>query len=458
MEAQGRLNIHPNGTLRVPTILVKQSNSVADVYGKIIVANTITVEDHARMEVYSSGSVQANEIQIVYYSSFIVDGATTMNVLTIRSYSDATLTHLATVSTIMRLQISEAANARFGGSSYNFYNLVFYDGTLHCLNKCKLTTMSLEMHFSTIQSNAVSSGCTPYYSSASIGASHAGCGGQAGCCPYDAITPYGEFSRPSRMGLKGGSCGSGDVSLGGGAIELVVSSMHSTTGPNYFKVNGGKAPANYVGAAGGGSGGSIFVSLPCHQAILGDFNFEANGGDAYSSASAMAYGGSAGRIAIHCINGNYNVNNFPQNYQAYGGKNVNTPGWGSAGTVYMTSNDAVLGRVSRLHVLENPTYFYLPAPSYLPATFVLFDPAVTYPATINLLVGSKSDVLFHSDASIAGSIAINVEIGQGINPVGALVNMTPTSLNAAVLYPPKSPVVPDVVGECLYYYGTLITN
>lgn len=120
------------------------------------------------------------------------------------------------------------------------------------------------------------------------GAAHAGCGGKGGCFnpPMQNGAAYGLFYAPTQQGSGGGgACGG----AGGAAVRLAVSGSANLDGAINVSAALGRPGCPY--SAGGGSGGSVFVT--CGRLESFDGFVSSNGGSG-------VWGGSAGRIAIVC--------------------------------------------------------------------------------------------------------------------------------------------------------------
>lgn len=173
------------------------------------------------------------------------------------------------------------------------------------------------------------------------GGSHGGQGG-AGEGLSSGGTVYGDPLAPTLLGASGGSNGNTDVGgAGGGAVRLGLAS-------GTFTHNGtirahGSAGVNDAGtgarAAGGGAGGSIYVTALTIDGSTGVF--QANGGNGVDDSSEDGGGGGGGRIAITYTGGTFAFDS--SDFSVNGGTaGVNaTPG--SKGTVYTknTTTDSV---------------------------------------------------------------------------------------------------------------------
>lgn len=217
--------------------------------------------------------------------------------------------------------------------------------------------------------------------------------------------PYGSVVHPTDLG-------SGGVhSAGGGALRLSIGGIMTLEG---------KVTANGTTNLGGGSGGSIYLTV---GTLNGAGRIAANGGQGLGNVSIghPGGGGGGGRVAIY-----YGTNNFSGNVTALGGDAWDTPG--GAGTILrkraadafaqvLIDNGGLMG-VTRLHNgLWPPTEPFLldltNSVLVIPMTPLLL-------AGLNLTAGAHMthDAVFDfnltilGDAAIAGGCAINVN-GKG---------------------------------------------
>jgi len=164
------------------------------------------------------------------------------------------------------------------------------------------------------------------------GAGHGGLGGASVTAP-GGIT-YGSFAQPADRG-SGGGFGSGpiyDGSQGGGAIRLNVGGTLTVNGR--LSANGSDGLQD---SAGGGSGGSIWVTT---RAFAGDGEVTAHGGAGEWFGGG---GGAGGRIAIYYRTSSP-TNRFTGLVSAYGGEGTF---WGEDGSVFLSSGFATLQVVSQ---------------------------------------------------------------------------------------------------------------
>jgi hypothetical protein len=137
---------------------------------------------------------------------------------------------------------------------------------------------------------------------------------------------YGSVLQPVHMGSQSGSSDSGPGAAGGGAIRLEVAGTVTVNGR--LSADGAGAPVNN---AGGGSGGSIWITA---QAIAGEGSIRANGGP---GEWVDGGGGAGGRIALH-----YAQNEFAGALTAVG---AGGSGIGGAGTIYTRAQSEAQGQL-----------------------------------------------------------------------------------------------------------------
>jgi hypothetical protein len=164
------------------------------------------------------------------------------------------------------------------------------------------------------------------------GAGHGGIGGGGGSDGRVAGgVYYGSLSEPTTIGSGGGIDGTG--SRGGGAVRLTVSGTTAVNGT--ISVQGGLNPGTSSSDAGGGSGGSIYVTT---NFLTGNGILDASGTNAYRLGGAGA--GAGGRIAVY-----YTTDNSSLSIRSYGGTIGGSGGQvAAAGTIYkkQVGSDAVV--------------------------------------------------------------------------------------------------------------------
>jgi len=159
------------------------------------------------------------------------------------------------------------------------------------------------------------------------GAGHGGYGG-AGTTGGGGAA-YGSISLPIELGSRGAdvSQNTNDIAgSGGGAVRLTIAGKLTLDGT--FSVDGTAATGP---ASGGGSGGSIYLSV---QTLAGAGALTANGG---AGGSFSGGGGGGGRIAVYFI-----TNEFRGTFSARGGGGKNP---GGAGTIFLKPQQGLPGRL-----------------------------------------------------------------------------------------------------------------
>lgn len=165
------------------------------------------------------------------------------------------------------------------------------------------------------------------FSGSGSGGGYGGAGGVSWYGEPGGIT-YGSSNQPTSFGSPGGiSPTLAGFSQGGGAIHLTVSGRLTVNGKISANGNDG-----VIDGAGGGSGGSIWVTA---QAFTGNGSLTANGGAGESDEGG---GGGGGRIAVY---GGTN-NSFLGNISVAGGSGAAT---GQNGTIYISGTFSVSGTV-----------------------------------------------------------------------------------------------------------------
>jgi len=155
------------------------------------------------------------------------------------------------------------------------------------------------------------------------GAGHGQAGGSSTDSAGDVLpggVAYGSERMPVDLGSGGGSagvCGPCPGGAGGGAIELTV---HGTLLLN------GQLNANGKPGAGGGSGGSVWLTV---GRLIGEGSIDADGG----ATGTWQGGGSGGRIAIYS-----GVNDFGGTTTANGGSSGTVGLAGGTGTIHLAAD------------------------------------------------------------------------------------------------------------------------
>ena len=172
----------------------------------------------------------------------------------------------------------------------------------------------------------------PGYGYVGSGGGYGGYGANAGTAAVltSGGVTYGSLTTPLERGSGGGAylpttASTATGSAGGGAIRLMITGTLDLEGILSAQGLPGSVPG-----AGGGSGGSIWVTA---SALTGAGVITVNGGSGNSNAG----GGGGGRIALE-----YSVNNFTGPITAYGGGGAN---WGGAGTIYLKPRTLPAGQV-----------------------------------------------------------------------------------------------------------------
>jgi hypothetical protein len=214
-------------------------------------------------------------------------------------------------------------------------------------------------------------GAGGYSSSASIGGG-GGYGGlgaaSGGTKPAYGGTTYGSVTAPSSFGSGGNILFTAAVpgSAGGGAIRMNVTGALLVNGR--ISANGG---AGIVQGAGGGSGGSVWLTA---GTLAGAGTIAANGG----AGNELGGGGGGGRVYLQ-----YGVNAFQGSISAYGGGGY---AFGGAGTVYTKANSQSMGQLLVDNGGQNGTN--TPIPYLSPFNLTIQNGAVAYPASPYLLLSN----------------------------------------------------------------------
>jgi hypothetical protein len=178
------------------------------------------------------------------------------------------------------------------------------------------------------------------------GAAHAGHGGD-GKTRAGGKNSYGTYNAPFNLGSGGGDNTLGHGGHGGGAIKLTIGGTTTLNGP--MSANGANG-TDTGEAAGGGSGGSIWLTT---GTLNGSGEITANGGlggNGTNASNNHAGGGGGGRIAIY-----YTTNNLSQGQlSATGGTPYGSPAnRGGAGTIFLKQDSQTNGEL----IIDNKTSF-----------------------------------------------------------------------------------------------------
>ena len=169
-----------------------------------------------------------------------------------------------------------------------------------------------------------------YGKTARGGAAHSGTGGRQSTTDSSQKNTYGIVHAPGLLGSGGAGGPNGDDSTGeiggkgGGLIRLDVPGTLTVDGP--ITANGGNGAVASNGA-GGGSGGSIYITA---GTLTGTQNITANGGN----GNVAGGGGGGGRVAVYYNTlSTFNLGNIQAN-KGFKGASANTTD-GSAGSTFI---------------------------------------------------------------------------------------------------------------------------
>ncbi|HEU5069511.1 MAG TPA: Ig-like domain-containing protein [Verrucomicrobiae bacterium] len=325
------------------------------------------------------------------------------------------------------LEIRAGARAWINASSVNLNSLLVRS------NAALLGVPPLTQQTITVQSNVViepggslswdGAGVGSYSgngnSSTVGGGSH---GGYGGGNPPNFSSAYGQITAPTTPGGPGGSNSNyaATSGAGGGALKLTVNGVLQVDGA--LTANG--IDASYLtGGAGGGAGGSLWLTL---NGFTGSGLISARGG----AGAGFGGGGGGGRIAITWQPrqiGHSNLPAFTGTITARGGNGLFP---GGAGTVYLQSADQPVAQL----ILDNggPRGTNTPLSSNLGLPTRLFDLTLANGATAsyyapgvptlnNLVVGNNgtlSDPVAQTTLMVACRSNLTVAVGGMITGSG----------------------------------------
>ncbi len=241
-----------------------------------------------------------------------------------------------------------------------------------------------------------------YYVNGAGGGGYGGCGGSSIVPLAFGGQSYGSPSNPVEKGSGGGYYATqpkDNSGSGGGAIHIAVGGLLVCNGR--ISANGN---AGSVNSGGGGSGGSIWLTV---GALAGGGVISANGGAGDGFGLYSGGGGGGGRVMIE-----HGANFFFGSIAAYGG-----PGYtyGGAGTIYTKSKTQGGG----LLTIDNGGNAGTNTPwqSVLPANMNVVGGAKAVPyggVYYNVLIGSNSWMLQSGMSSSLTFSNLTVEEGGGI--------------------------------------------
>ncbi len=249
--------------------------------------------------------------------------------------------------------------------------------------------------------------------------------------------PYGSAVTPEELG-------SGSLSAaGGGAVHLDATGTLTLDGT---------VSADGASAAGGGSGGSIWITA---GTITGTGSIKANGGNGLNDMWDVGGGGSGGRIAVH-----YNVNGFAGTAQARGGYRP-----GEDGTVgfFDVSNpqQVKLNAGHSWHFLSEDSAFVLYDIS-LNGTTAFVEPGVDkLTAVNNIVIDAASSLSCRAAEGPIHLSAVNLALAAGgsilADAKGFPVNQSPgaSTGNGGAGYGGRGGTVSGGAGGVLY--GSAVT-
>ncbi|KPJ84760.1 hypothetical protein AMJ57_05520, partial [Parcubacteria bacterium SG8_24] len=170
------------------------------------------------------------------------------------------------------------------------------------------------------------------------GGGHGGNGGRG--ADYLGGSYYDSATAPVLFGSSGGTSYGTSGGTGGGVVRLDVSGTFTHNGT--IRANGSNGeylPANLYRGSGGGSGGSVYLTVGTLAGSSG--TFEAHGGGGGNGSSDDGGGGGGGRIAITYASSSFSGLDS-SDFDVNGGSGNDTGVDGDKGTVYVrdtTNND-----------------------------------------------------------------------------------------------------------------------
>ncbi len=149
--------------------------------------------------------------------------------------------------------------------------------------------------------------------------------------PFIGGGPYGSITQPDALGSAGGAGYAGNGGAGGGAIHVVAGALQLD---GALAADGLDGQASYLGAAGGGAGGSLWIEV---ESLSGSGLLSARGGAASVVSEEDGGGGGGGRIALYL-----RTNQFLGDVRASGGSGYQA---GGPGSIYWHELPVDRGRV-----------------------------------------------------------------------------------------------------------------
>lgn len=428
-----------------------------------IISAGLVLQNSGRIEVYPGITFKATRADVRSSSVGLIRGTLNVPILVVESSGTMELAQGSTASGLTTLSI--LSQGKFISYNHNLQlgTLTVNSASYLCQNRCVVRATNAALTSSNFLANAVSNAhqdCASQHSTAIVsGGNHAGCSGQNSCCLTSVLRPIGSVTNPRNVGYKGGTCTDDGAGLGGGSWELRFDVFSTLSGVNNIQANGGAPNTSKTSIGGGGSGGSILLTMLCNVVNENAFRLQVNGGNAITSSTQPAFGGSGGRIGILCSAGENEYRDLSQIYTAHGGLNAGTTGWGAVGTISLPQMFGGSKSWDVVHIYERVTnYNQVPVP-YFPATFIGLIASDNPKIFLTYRTETESDIFFYSDEVIPYTFPI-IEHTTDRTALGAVVNGSPAKLTLGqtpyYTRPPK-PKTPPQPGECLNYYkGTMM--
>jgi len=238
-------------------------------------------------------------------------------------------------------------------------------------------------------------------------------GGTGGAGSGGASSTYGDQTAPILFG-SGGDSDSGTAPSGGGKVQLNVGGVLTVNGS--ISANG---EANTYYFAGGGSGGSVYITT---GTLTGSGTISANGGNGYGNGG----GGGGGRAAVY-----YGSNSFSlTSLTVAGGTGVGYSA-GANGTTYIvdqTNNDLYV--TSGLGLANGATYSFR---DIIVSSGALITDDVG--ATTATIAATRNISFTSSTITIDSLTALNMSAGGAITFAGTtMTGWTPTNGNSGLTF------------------------
>lgn len=427
------------------------------------ISGTLTVDSSGTIQVVAGVTMRSNRADFRGSATGTIRGTLYAPTIVVETSATLDLVQGSSITGLATLSILTQGRFVSYDHSVTLTTLTVNNAYYMCEYRCIVTVTNAALTSSNFLANGVSSDhqdCGNAHSTTvASGGNHAGCSGEHSCCTTSNLTPVGSYKYPRDVGFKGGMCTDDGAGLGGGSWELTFSKFTTLSGINNVQANGGNPDSTKTLIGGGGSGGTILISMPCGASVEDAFRLQANGGNAITNTAQPAFGGSAGRISYICTSGTNSYRSFAHIYTAYGGMNAGANGWGAAGTINLpdrwTNFWGTLFYDHVIHIYERTSNYNQSPTPYYPATFIELKANEVNDEVLWIRTDTRSDIIYFAKAKISYGITIE-EAGTTMSSGhGTMLNANGSflSLTRKITYDRRAKsLTPPQPGICLAFY------